>query len=178
MKTRILLSENANSYNELIAAKKQDFANGQKLISMLDKIGLKVDIVSDWQIIEQEVKKDYPKAPLTFNLQANGLETEYREAEAFYMKNKHRMSFEPLTDEKIESIKEQQRKYTSNEKQNEAIELFKTVTESLLRLKDLGVSINPDKTYLVSRVIVGDQREKPSIKIDPKALYETVINLK
>ena len=175
---KILLSENANSYNEIIANKKQDFANGQILISMLKKIGLTVSKVDSWQSIEQEFTKDYPKATLTFNLEVNGIATEYREAEAFYLKQCQRLSFEPLTDAIIESIKESQRVYTTTENQVKAIELFNTLKDSLLKLKDLGVVLDLNKTYVVSKVLIGDHRENPPLKIDHTALYHTVINLK
>lgn len=175
---KILLHENTNAYNELITNAKNAYSNGKTLLSMLDKLGLTVESVNDWAAIEQEFIKDYPKAPLTFNLQANGIETEYREAEAFYLKHRLQMSFEPLTDEQIENIKESQRVYTTNEKQIEAIELFTTIKDSLLKLKDLGVVLDLNKTYIVSKVLIGDHRESPALKVDPTALYHTVINLK
>lgn len=175
---KILLHENANAYNEIIANAKNAYINGKTLLSMLDKLGLTVESVNDWAAIEQEFTKDYPKAPLTFNLQANGIETEYREAEAFYLKHRQRLSFEPITDEQIESIKESQRVYTTNEKQIEAVNLFNTIKDNLLKLKDLGVVLDLNKTYIVSKVLIGDHRESPALKIDPTALYHTVINLK
>ena len=85
---RILLKENENSYNEIIANEKIAYSNGKTLLSMLDKLGLTVSKVDSWQLIEQEFTKDYPKASLTFNLQANGIETEFRDAEAFYLKHR------------------------------------------------------------------------------------------
>ena len=175
---RILLKENANSYNEIIANKKQDFANGQILIKMLAKIGLTVENVNDWGAIEQHFMTPFPKAPLTFNLQAEGIETEFRETEAYYLKHRLQMSFEPVTESQISDIKESQRVYTTNEKQIEAIELFTTIKDSLLKLKDLGVVLDLNKTYIVSKVLIGDHRESPALKIDPTALYHTVINLK
>ena len=175
---RILLKENANSYNEIIANKKQDFANGQMLIKMLAKIGLAVENVNDWGAIEQHFMTEFPKANLTFNLQANSIESEYREAEAFHLKHRQRLSFEPITDEQIESIKESQRVYATTESQIKAIELFNTVKDSLLKLKDLGVVLDLNKTYIVSKVLIGDHRESPALKVDPTALYHTVINLK
>lgn len=175
---RILLKENENSYKEIISNAKKAYSNGITLLSMLDKLGLTIDSVNDWQSIEQEFTKDYPKAPLTFNLQANGIESEYRDAEGFYQKNRLQMSFEPVTESQISDIKESQRVYTANEKQIEAIELFNTIKDSLLKLKDLGVVLDLNKTYIVSKVLIGDHRESPALKIDPTALYHTVINLK
>ena len=176
--TKILLLENENSYNEIISNSKTAFSNGQVLISKLDKLGLTVESVNDWEAIELEFIKDFPKAPLTFNLQANGIETEFRDAEAFYVKHRHALRFEPITDEQIEEIRESQRIYTTNENQVRAIELFNTIKDSLLKLKDLGVVLDLNKTYLINRVLIGDDRESPALKVDPTALYHTVINLK
>ena len=67
---------------------------------------------------------------------------------------------------------------TDKPKQIEAIELFNTVKDSLLKLKDLGVVLDLNKTYLINRVLIGDDRESPALKVDPTALYHTVINLK
>ena len=175
---KILLSENANSYNEIIANAKKAYSNGITLLSMLDKLGLTVESVNDWQSIEQEFKKDYPRASLKFNIDANGITEQYGEAEAFYLKHRLQMSFEPLTDAMIEEIKESQRVYTTNEKQIEATELFTTIKDSLLRLQEIGVKIDVNKTYLVNRVLIGDERQKPALKIDTTALYHTIINLK
>ena len=180
MKTskRILLKENEASYNEVITNAKNAYSNGITLLSMLDKLGLTLSKVENWEAIEQEFTKDYPKAPLTFNLQANGIETEFRDAEAFYLKHRLQMSFEPLTDAMIEQTKESQRVYTTNESQIRAIELFNTIKDSLLELKDLGVVLDLNKTYLINRVLIGDDRISPSLTVEPKELYHTVINLK
>ncbi len=178
MNTRILLNENIAASNEIIANAKNAYSNGQTLISMLDKLGLTVESVNDWAAIEQEFIKDYPKSPLTFNLQANGIEAPYREAEAFYTKHRHALRFEPFTDEQIEAIKENQRVYADQPNQIEAFELFNTVKDSLLRLQEIGVKIDFNKTYLINRVLIGDDRQKPALKIDPAAMYHTLINLK
>ena len=175
---KILLHENTNAYNELISNAKNAYSNGINIISKLDKLGLTVSKVENWEAIELEFKKDYPKATIQFNIDANGITEQYREAEAFYLKHRLQMTFEPITDEQIDSIKESQRVYTTNEKQIEAIELFTTIKDSLLKLKDLGVVLDLNKTYIVSKVLIGDHRESPALKIDPTALYHTVINLK
>ena len=175
---RILLKENEAISNELISNAKNAYSNGINLISKLDKLGLTVSKVENWEAIELEFKKDYPKATIQFNIDANGITEQYRKAEAFYLKHRLQMSFEPITDEQIESIKESQRVYTTNEKQIEAIELYTTIKDSLLKLKDLGVVLDLNKTYIVSKVLIGDHRESPALKIDPTGLYHTVINLK
>ncbi len=175
---KILLSENANSYNEIIANAKNAYSKGKALLLMLDKLGLTVSKVDSWQQIEQEFKKDYPKASIQFNIDANGITEQYRETEAFYNQYRLQMSFEPITESQISDIKESQRVYTTNEKQIEAIELFTTIKDSLLRLKEIGVVLDLNKTYIVSKVLIGDHRESPALKVDPTALYHTVINLK
>lgn len=175
---KILLSENANAYNEIIANEKIAYSNGKTLLSMLDKLGLTIDSVNDWGAIELEFKKAFPRASLQFNIDANGITEQYREAEAFYLKHRHALRFGPLTDEQIENIKESQRVYTTNEKQIEAIELFNTVKDSLLRLKELGVPMDLNKTYLINRVLIGDHRESPALKVDSTALYHNLINIK
>ena len=103
--TKILIKENTGASNEIITNERTAASNGKTLLSMLDKLGLTVDSVNDWGAIEAQFTKDYPKAPLTFNLQANGIETQYRDAEAFYLKHRHALRFEPLTDEQIQAIK-------------------------------------------------------------------------
>ena len=177
MSTKILIKENVAVSNEIIANERSAANNGKTLLSMLDKLGLTLDTVSDWGAIEQEFTKDYPKASLTFNLQANGIETAYRNAEAFYLKNRHALRFTAVTDGEIESIKESQRVYAAGS-QIEAIELCNKIKDSLLKLKELGVPINLNKTYLVSKVLIGDERLQDPLVIDPKTLYQDLINLK
>ncbi len=178
MKTKILLNENTTAYNEVIANAKQYYSNGKTLLTMLEKLGLTFDSLNDWEVVERELSKDFPKATLKFNLQALGIEALYIEAETFYLKHRHTLSFEPLTDDQAEAIREKQRVYADKESQIEAFELFNTVKDSLLKLQALGIAINIDKTYLVSRVLIGDSREKPPLKLDKTALFHALINLK
>lgn len=176
--TKILLKENEIFYNARIADEQKAYSNGRTILSMLDKLGLKVESLTDWAAIEQELIKDFPKAPLTFNLQANGIETEYREAEAFYLKHRYNLRFKQLTDEEIEGIKEANRVYATTEKQLEVVGIFERIVNDLNRLKELGAKIDENKTYLVSRVLHGYILQKPFIKVDKEHLYHTVINLK
>ena len=175
---KILLKENEASSNEMIQNSKNAFSNGQMLISKLNKLGLNVDSVNDWAAIEQHFMTPFPKAPLTFNLQAEGIETEYREVEAYYLKHRHALRFEPVTQIEIEQIRESQRIYTTNENQVRAIELFNTIKDSLLELKNMGVPMDLNKTYLINRALLSDDRLSPALTVDPAALYNTVINLK
>nr|WP_309760376.1 hypothetical protein [Flavobacterium sp.] len=176
--TKILLLENENSYNEIISNSKTAYSNGQTLLSKLAKLGLTLSKVENWEAIELEFKKDYPKATIQFNIDANGITEQYREAEAFYVKHRHALRFEPLTQIEIEQIRESQRIYTTNENQVRAIELFNTIKDSLLELKNMGVPMDLNKTYLINRVLIGDDRLSLALKVDPSALYNTVINLK
>ena len=176
--TKILLKENEIIANEIIANARIAYSNGRTILSMLDKIGLKVDTVTDWSEIEAQFTKDFPKATLTFNLQALGIETEYREAEAFYLKHRYTLRFTHVTDEEIEGIKEANRVYATTEKQIEIVQIFERMVNDLNRLKELGAKIDENKTYLVSRVLNGYILQKPFVMIDKEQLYHTVINLK
>lgn len=175
---KILIKENQVISNEAISIEKQNYSNGKTLLQMLDKLGLTLTSVNDWGAIEREFTKDYPKASLTFNLQANGIESDYRAAEAFYVKNQHRLRFEPLTDEQAEAIREKHRVYASTEKQIEAHGLLSEITDKLNRLIELGVNVDVNKTYLVNRVFEGDPRQKPAIQMNQRSLSELLINLK
>ena len=175
---KILLKENEIISDEIIQNARIAYSNGQVLISKLNKLGLTVSKVENWEVIELEFKKDYPKATIQFNIDANGITEQYREAEAFYLKHRLQMSFEPFTQIEIEQIRESQMIYTTNENQVIAIELFNTIKDSLLKLKDLGIVLDLNKTYIVSKVLIGDNRESPALKLDTTALYHTVINLK
>ena len=176
---KILLKENEIISDEIIQDARRAFSNGQTLLSMLAKLGLIVESVNDWtEQVEQHFMTPFPKAPLTFSLQAEGIETEYREVEAYYLKHRHALRFEPVTQIEIEQIRESQRIYTTNENQVRAIELFNTIKDSLLELKNMGVPMDLNKTYLINRILVGDERESPALKVDTTALYHTVINLK
>lgn len=175
---KIILKENESVSNEIINNAKTAISNGKKLISMLDRLGLTVvDEVSDWQAISDKFTKDYPKATLTFNLKANGIEGPYREAEAFYLKHRHALRFETLTEAEIEAIKEEHRVYAAGS-QIEAIELFNTVKDSLLRLQEMGVKLDLNHIYDISKVFRYDPRQKPAVTIEPTALYHNLINLK
>lgn len=174
---KILITENTAASNEIIANEKAAANNGKTLLSMLDKLGLTVDSVNGWATIEQEFRKDYPKADLNFNLRANGLETEYRDAEAFYLKNRHTLRFTAVTDGEIESIKESQRVYATGN-QIKVHALINEITDKLNNLQSLGVDINQDKVYLLNRVFEGDPRATPKIKVNSTNLTSLLINLK
>lgn len=178
MENRILLKENEATYNELIQLENLKFNNGKTLISMLAGIGLTVDKIDDWQAIEQEFTKDYPKATLLFNLQANGIEAQYKEAETFYLKNRYVMRFEQITNDQAESLKEQYRVYADQPNQLEAYDLIHKTVQNLNRLDQLGVKFDFGIIYEVSRLFHGDQRETPALSVNQKVLVSTLTNLK
>lgn len=178
MSKRILLLENEAISNEIIANAKKAYSNGINLISKLDKLGLTVSKVENWQQIEQYFMTDYPKASLLFNLQANNIEGEYKEAEAFYLKHRLSITFEQITESEIENIKEKQRLYADRPNQLEAIKLLNTVNESLSRLIELGIRINVNSVHLVSPILEGDMRTKPPLKINQRYLVGAIRDLK
>lgn len=178
MTTRILLSEMPAVANELIQLEQLKSANGKKVLKMLSSIGLDVSKIDNWQAIEQEFTKDYPKATLTFNLQANGIEAEYSEAEAFYLKNRNAMSFDEVTPEHIEDIRENCRVYADSPEQIKAHGLITTVVENLNLLDQLGVKFDFATIYEVSRLFEGDVRATPKLKVNQKTLASTLVNLK
>jgi hypothetical protein len=178
MNKRILLKENEVIYNEVIYNEQQQFENGKTLLRLLAKIGIVKTELTNWSEIESLVTVDYPKAPIQFNIDANGITEQYREAEAFFLKHYQRLSFEPITAEQIEAMKEKHRIYATTEKQLEAYALINTVIDSLNRLIELGIDINVNKTYIVNRAFEGDPRLKPPLKVNQSHLTETLMHLK
>jgi len=173
---KILLSENSEVYNDLIAYENLKSQNGTTLLTMLDKMGLTFERVEDWNDVIEAVTKDYPKANLHFNLNANGIYEQYQEAEAFFLQNRSVMSFTILSDNEIEAIKESSRIYADTPAQIEAHGLFQNVVDSLTRLKEMGVRIEADELYQVSRVFAGGDRHTP-LQIDKKNLATTLMKL-
>lgn len=178
MKKRILLKENEVNYNDVIYNEKQQFENGKTLLRLLAKIGIEKTEVTNWSEIESLVKVPFPLANIQFNIDSQGITTGYRSAEEFYLKHYQRLSFEPITAEQIEAIKEKHRIYATTEKQLEAHALINTVVDSLNRLIELGIDINVNKAYIVNRAFDGDLREKPPLKVNQSHLTETLIYLK
>ena len=176
---KILLKENEIISDEIIQNARIAYSNRQVLISKLNNLGLTVNSVTDWtEQVENHFKQGFSNAPIKFNIDALGITDQYLEVEAFYLKNQYQMRFVPVTDEQIEEIKESQRVYATTESQIEAIELFNTIKDNLLKLKDLGVVLDLNKTYLISRVLIGDDRLSPALTVEPTALCQTVLNLK
>jgi hypothetical protein len=176
---KILLKKNEATYNELIELEQLKYNNGQTILAKLKSLGLSLTKVNDWtNDVEAEFMKDYPKANLSFNLSANGIETEYKEAEAYYLKYKNAMNFEKLTTEQAESIREEHRIYAESPAQIEAYELLHKTVDNLNRLIELGIPIDVNNVYDFMPIIYGDRRASPPFKLQSKLLVSTLTNLK
>ena len=178
MNKRILLKENEVTYNEVIYNEQQQFENGKTLLRLLAKIGIVKTELTNWSEIESLVKVHFPLGTIQFNIDAQGITTEYREAEAFYLKHYQRLSFEPIKPEKIEAIKEKHRIYATSEKQIEVHGLVNTVVDSLNRLIELGMDINQDKIYMLNTAFEGDWRANPRLKVNQSQLTGVLTYLK
>jgi len=139
---KILLNENKAVADSAINQKQQSHKAGMFVLAGLAKLGLKLDSVNDWTIdVEAEFRKDFPKADLDFNLNANGIKKEYRDLETYYNANKYGILFVEPTAGELEAIREQYRVYAT-EKQAEAHALAHSITNDLNKLKDLGIPVN------------------------------------
>lgn len=174
---RILLSENEVAATELIQYHQLKAANGKTLLSKLDKMGLTFECVDNWDQVIEALTKDYPNAKLLFNLQAAGIEDQYNEAEAFYQKNYSVLSFEPLTDQQIEAIKESSRVYADQPNQIEAYNLFQSIVNNAKRLKELGVRMELEELYKVNICLQGGNRYQ-ELSLSQKELTATLMKLK
>lgn len=176
---KILLKENEVAYNQLLSYEISKYDNGKTLLAMLAKIGLNLSSVENWESIEQEFKKDYPKANLTFNLQANGIEQEYKEAEAYYLKHRQAMTFEPLTEDQQEAIREQYRLYATTPQQIEAHGLINSIVDNFNRLYELGVnSMDGAQIRNIDRVFAFSHIDKVKFQIQPDALTKIIQAIK
>jgi TRAP-type uncharacterized transport system substrate-binding protein len=176
MKKRILLKENENLSNSIIELKKTQSNNGTQILSMLNELGLSIKSFNSWsEEVEQEFRKEYPKASLDFCLDANGIKEQYKEAEAFYLKNQNNLSFEQLTNEEIEEVKEKYRAYATTEKQIEAYNLANSVVKDLNRLEDLGIRVNSHHVMNLCSVFHSNNSK---VEVYTENLNERIISLK
>lgn len=180
MKTvkKILLKDNKEIAESIINAANVNYNNAKTLLSKLSKIGLDLDSVNDWtNEVEAEFRKDYPKADLDFCLSANGIKDQYREAEAFYLNNINALSFEALTDEQENVIREKNRQYAQTDTQIESYQLAHDIVNGLNRLKDLGIHIEASYAINLSPIFVQESRGG-KIEIYAKNLNDAILNLK
>lgn len=175
---KILLKENELSYNEMIKAENQKINNGKTLLANLAKLGLNLSSVENWQIVESHFLQPFPKANLTFNLHAAGIEKEYRDLEAFYLKNSYNLRFDPITEEEQETIREQHRIYANSPQQLKAHSLIHSIVDNFNELQKLGVSLNGAGIREVHRVFVYSLLDEDKFQIRPDALINIIQSIK
>jgi hypothetical protein len=126
---------------------------------MLSQLGYEAESIESWAEVEQHFMQDYPKATLTFNLQANGVdETAYLEAKAFHHAGD--LSFTALTDPEKETIAETHRVYAETADQIEVFNLIQTTIANFNRLEQLNVKMAFSELYSTSRIFSYD-RSRP-----------------
>ena len=179
---KILLSQNDFLINEAIKHEAEKLQTLNRLPAFLKPFGLDAGEVKklSWNDIDNLIKDTFlfPKATEEHNLNCMGLTKSYADLKEFHRLNNWAFDAKVLTQEDKDAIIEKYRIYTSNENQNEAVEIFERIVKDLNRLKELNVPIDIDKTYLVSRVLIGSYGGNPPLKVEPKALYDNVIKLK
>ena len=178
---KILLSQNDFLIENAIKHNQDKLNMLTRLAPLLNPFGLDAGEVKklSWNEIDNLIKDTFlfPNATEEHNLNCLGLAKEFHDLKEYYRLNTWCFDAKVLTETDKNAIVEQYRTYTSNENQNEAIHLFNTVKDSLLRLKELNVPIDMDKTYLVSRVLIGSYGVNPPLKIESEALHDIVIKL-
>ena len=179
---KILLSQNDFLINEAIKHEAEKLQTLNRLPAFLKPFGLDAGEVKklSWNDIDNLIKDTFlfPKATEEHNLNCMGLTKSYADLKEFHRLNNWAFDAKILAQEDKDAIIEKYRIYTSNENQNEAVEIFERIVKDLNRLKELNVPIDIDKTYLVSRVLIGSYGGNPPLKVEPKALYDNVIKLK
>lgn len=175
---RILVKFNNATFDELIQYEKLKYNNGLKLIGMLGRLGLNLKEIDSWDAVEQHFKMDYPKATLQFNLQANGIEDDYRTTEAFYLKNQSLLAYEPLTESRTEAIREQCSIYAERPEQLEIYNIVHRIVTDLNRLTELGLKLDAGEIYNLNRVFDRNPRDTPSIIVNQTELAGALIHLK
>ena len=179
---KILLFQNDFLINEAIKHEAEKLQTLNRLPAFLKPFGLDAGEVKklSWNEIDNLIKDTFlfPNATEEHNLNCLGLAKEFHDLKEYYRLNTWCFDAKILTQEDKDAIIEKYRIYTSNENQNEAVEIFERIVKDLNRLKELNVPIDIDKTYLVSRVLIGSYGGNPPLKVEPKALYDNVIKLK
>lgn len=175
MKKRILLQENENVANSMIATHQRKQNNAQSILSILKEIGLSLESFGSWEReVEQHFRTQYPKASLDFCLDAAGIKEPYRIAESFYLANKNDLSFEQLTDEGKEEIRESYRKYAETENQIEAYNLAHSIVKDLNRLQELGIRVNQQYAMNFCNVF---HSEKFKVEVYENMLNDRILTL-
>ena len=178
MQNKILLQERAELSKSIIDNEINRFSKQQELLQLLQDCGLKLTKVNNWSEIDAELQKNlqFKNATLEFNLEALGVIRKYETAKALYNDYLRNLPFvDEVTDERIESIKEEYRIYTANDKQIEAYQLALTIIENLNKAIDLGMPID---TYNATGTAGFIGRDKERLVIDKLRLENAVIAIK
>lgn len=178
MKNRILLKENEGLSKSMIDFEMNRFSKQQELLQLLQDCGLKITKINSWSEVDLELQKNFQfkNATLEFNLEALGVNRTYETAKALYDEFLRNLPFvDEVTDERIESIKEEYRIYTANDKQIEAYQLALTIIENLNKAIDLGMPID---TYNATGTAGFIGRDKERLVIDELRLESTIIAIK
>ena len=172
-----LLNENQKISNVKIQHQKEAYEAGQNFLKLLKPLG--IDTFTTWQKIKDKLNEPFPNASLLFNIQSQGLEQTFNEAEKHYNKyNSSIMRFEAVTDEEIEQIKEDAKVYTVNDVQNEAFEVLDRVAADLSRLNGLGLNIHTEDIRNLHRLFEVDNRAKQTVAINQRNLKDYIPQLK
>ena len=178
MTTKILLDDRTELANKVIIELSQSYENGKKMLSLLAAIGIEKSEITDWQEIETLCKKDFPKATIQFNIEANGIEKEYKEAEAFYLKHRNSISYSPISEEEKEINRESVRIYADTPQQIEAYNLIMQTIDNLNRLGELGVKIDFTLSYQLHKVFESRYDRTPQMKPNKTYLVSAVKGVK
>ena len=175
---KILLDDRTEMGNNVIAELSQSYENGKKMLLLMQAIGIDKSEINDWSEIENLCKENFPKATLQFNIEANGIEKKYREAEEFFRKHKGALTYEPMSEEEKEKIREEIRIYATTKKQLEARALILQTIDNFNRLQELGARLDYESSYLLHKVFSYDGRTTPKMKPSKSHLINLITELK
>lgn len=179
---KILLTQNDILIEAAFEHEKAKMQTLSKLPALLKPFGLEAGEAKQlsWIALESKIKDTFlfPNATEEHNLNCLGLAKEFHDLKEYYRLSSWCFDAKILTQEDKDAIIEKYRIYTSNDTQNTILSLVDTVVNSLNKLKELGVIINADQLYNVSRIFEGDNRLTPAVRTNQKYLSDTVINLK
>ncbi len=176
--TKILLDDRQALANNVIKELSQTFENGQKMLSLLKEIGIDKTELTDWAEIETICKANFPNATIQFNIEANGIEKQYRDAEEFYRKNKGALSFEPMSEQEKENERENLRIYATTDNQIEAHALILQTIDNFNRLQELGVNLDYSNAHFLNKVFSYDYRKEVKMEVYKPNLISLITELK
>ena len=174
---KILLDDRTEMGNNVIAELSQSYENGKKMLLLLQAIGIDKSEINDWQEIENLCKENFPKATLQFNIEANGIEKQYKEAESFYLKHKGALTYEPMSEEEKEINREELRIYAETPQQIEAYGIIMQTIENFNRLAKLGININFSNSHILNPVFERGSDITPQMQVNKRHLVSVLRNL-